>query len=72
MRTIKIIGNYDRNKETKIRVKTGSLLNPTISKRAYQSAIKRMGLVDGDYPRLAEDFPCIVVIGEHTEYAIIQ
>jgi hypothetical protein len=60
-RTVTIRGNYDTDKETTIRIKTGKLLGPVMSKRAYQAAIKRMGLIEGDYPRLADDFPAIVV-----------
>ena len=59
---VKIKGTYDQSKTTTIRVRTGGRFTPMISRCAYQDAIKRMGLTDGDYPRLAEDYPpCILV-----------
>ena len=70
---VKLKGNYDQNKKTFILVEMGGLFSPIITKRAYQSAILRMGLTNGDFPRLDQDFPTIVVKDKYDiDFAYIQ
>lgn len=49
---IYVEGNYDRSETISINAK-GDMKNAYISKRQYQSAKTRLGLIEGDYLRLA-------------------
>lgn len=65
---IEIIGNYDDDKTTTIYCQGNQ-----ITRRAYQDAINRMGLMEGDYPRLVDDVPAIIVMDRSGNgYAIIN
>lgn len=63
-----IKGNYDSDKQTTITVKPAGW----ITKRQYLAAIRRMGLIAGDYPRIADDGADITVYDGDNPYAIIS
>ena len=65
-----IRGNYDSDKETTVNTHESGL--GWITKRQYTAAIRRMGLIDGDYPRIADDGPDITVYDGNNFYAIIS
>ena len=71
---IALKGNYDREKKTTVVASTCLYNHRIITKRSYLSAIKRMGLMEGDFPVLENgDSPAIIVKDKYDcDYAIIQ